>query len=81
MEKCKHESIVYKNAQGDGQDTFRRCSACACCTRVRFPERCTCFRECIPYRHWLKCIWREVTAPLRRPKPHMADAAKGGGAA
>ena len=57
------------HADEDGevaQDRLHPCPACAYCTRERIPDRCTCFRQCIKYRCWLKKTWRAVIAPLLR---------------
>ncbi len=48
------------------QDRLHPCPACEYCTRERVPDRCTCFRQCVKYRSWLRKTWRAVIAPLMR---------------
>lgn len=46
------------------REGYRSCPACEYCTRERFPDRCTCFRQCVKYRCWLKKTWQAVVAPF-----------------
>ncbi|MBQ8718913.1 MAG: hypothetical protein IJY66_06580 [Clostridia bacterium] len=50
------------------QDRYHPCPACEYCTRERIPDRCTCFRQCKKYRHWLRLTWEMVIEPLRRAR-------------
>ena len=68
QEATNHKVQINQVEDTIDQDRYHPCPACEYCTRERFPDRCTCFRQCSKYRHWLRLTWEMVIAPLRRAK-------------